>query len=109
MHTLGATKRHESDDGVAVQAVRPELKAPKLYQVVLLNDDYTTMDFVVEVLQRFFTLSHDRAMTVMLQVHTQGRGICGVYTREVAETKVEQVIQYSRSHQHPLLCVMEEA
>ncbi len=80
-----------------------------MYQVVLLNDDYTPMDFVVEVLQQFFSLDNERATQVMLHVHTRGRGVCGVFTREVAESKVAQVNEYSRMNQHPLLCTMEKA
>ncbi len=97
------------DTGVAVQESRPGLKQPPMYKVVLLNDDYTPMDFVVDVLMRFFGLNHDKATQIMLHVHTRGKGVCGVYTREIAETKVKQVNDYSRSHEHPLLCSMEEA
>lgn len=95
--------------GLAVEEARPEVIRPPLYQVVLLNDDYTPMDFVVEVLQVFFGLNIERATQVMLHVHTRGKGVCGVYTREVAETKVQQVNEFARSHQHPLLCSMEKA
>jgi ATP-dependent Clp protease adaptor protein ClpS len=95
--------------GLAVEEARPEVARPPLYQVVLLNDDYTPMDFVVEVLQVFFGMDSERATQVMLHVHTRGKGVCGVYTREVAETKVQQVNEFSRSHQHPLLCSMEKA
>ncbi len=95
--------------GLAVEEARPEVVRPPLYQVVLLNDDYTPMDFVVEVLQVFFGLNIERATQVMLHVHTRGKGVCGVYTREVAETKVQQVNEFARSHQHPLLCSMEKA
>ncbi len=80
-----------------------------MYKVVLLNDDFTPMDFVVLVLERFFGMDRERATRVMLQVHTQGKGVCGVYSREIAETKVAQVNDYSRAHQHPLLCTMEQA
>lgn len=83
------------------------LKLPKKYNVVLLNDDYTPMDFVVEVLKRFFYMNGDVATQVMLQVHFQGRGVCGVYTRDIAETKVVLVNDYARVNQHPLLCSME--
>ncbi len=96
------------DHGVAVQESRPETRQPPMYKVVLLNDDYTPMEFVVDVLMRFFGLNHERATQVMLHVHTRGKGICGVYTREIAETKVKQVNDYARSHEHPLLCSMEE-
>ena len=100
---------HEPDHGVAVEASRPAVERPPLYQVLLLNDDYTPMDFVVEVLQIFFSLNRERATQVMLHVHTRGRGVCGVFTREVAETKVAQVNDFSTHHQHPLLCTMEPA
>ncbi len=85
-----------------------QVKPPPMYQVVMYNDDYTPMEFVVEVLQTFFSLTRERATQVMLKVHTEGRGICGIYPRDVATTKVEQVIAYSRQHQHPLQCAMEE-
>ena len=98
-----------SDHGVLLDAVRPEVVPPPFYQVMLLNDDYTPMDFVVDVLQQFFTLDLERATQVMLHVHTRGRGVCGVFTREVAETKVAQVNEYARMNQHPLLCTMEKA
>ena len=85
----------------------PRLSEPRKYQVVLLNDDYTPMDFVVTVLQAFFYLSEEAATQVMLQVHHQGRAVCGVYTRDIAETKVVLVNEFSKTHQHPLLCCME--
>jgi ATP-dependent Clp protease adaptor protein ClpS len=102
---------HTSDSatGVAVQGARPKLKQPPLYKVLLLNDDFTPMDFVVEVLMRFFGMSEDKATQIMLHVHTRGVGVCGVFSKDVAETKVQQVNEYSRRHQHPLLCTMEEA
>ena len=100
---------HERDHGVAVQTGRPEVARPPLYSVVILNDDYTPMDFVVEVLVRFFSLDVERATQIMLHVHTRGRGVCGIYSREVAESKVAQVNDYSRMNQHPLLCTMEKA
>jgi len=96
-----------SDAGLEVQEARPKLKKPKMYKVILLNDDYTPMEFVVEVLQRFFRLDGDKATQIMLQVHTQGKGVCGIFTREIAETKVAMVDNYSRQNQHPLLCKME--
>jgi ATP-dependent Clp protease adaptor protein ClpS len=99
----------EQDDGLAVQESKPKLKRPPLYKVVLLNDDYTPMEFVVHILEHFFTMNRDRATQVMLHVHTKGKGVCGVFTREIAETKVAQVNNYSREHQHPLLCTMEAA
>lgn len=99
---------HENSHGLALKTAKPEVTRPPLFQVVLLNDDFTPMDFVVEVLRSFFGLDQERAVQVMLHVHTRGKGVCGVFTREVAETKVTQVNEYSRSHQHPLLCTMEK-
>jgi ATP-dependent Clp protease adaptor protein ClpS len=95
------------DDGVAIAEAKPKIKKPKMYKVLILNDDYTPMDFVVHILQAFFNLTEDKAQNIMLNVHTKGKGVCGVYTRDVAETKVEQVNDYSRQNQHPLLCTME--
>ncbi|MBK8066502.1 MAG: ATP-dependent Clp protease adapter ClpS [Rhodanobacteraceae bacterium] len=97
------------DQDVVVQESRPELKKPPMFKVVLLNDDYTPMEFVVIVLETFFAMSRENATRVMLHVHTQGKGICGVFTRDVADTKVAQVNAFSRAHQHPLMCAMEEA
>jgi ATP-dependent Clp protease adaptor protein ClpS len=84
-------------------------KTPPLYQVLLLNDDFTPMEFVVVVLQKFFVMDLEKATQVMLKVHREGRGVCGVYTRDIAATKVELVSSFARMHQHPLQCVMEEA
>ncbi len=95
--------------GVVVEKARPKLKPPSMYKVVMLNDDFTPMDFVVEVLQRYFGMNHERAVRVMMDVHARGRAVCGVYTAEIAETKVAQVNDYSRDHEYPLLCLMEEA
>ena len=95
--------------GLGVEEASPRLKKPPLYQVVLINDDYTPMEFVVDVLQGIFGLDRTRATRVMLEVHTRGKGVCGVFTFEIAETKVAQVTSYARQHQHPLLCTMEEA
>ena len=86
---------------------KTEVKKPRKYRVVLLNDDYTPMDFVVEVLKRFFYLSEEKATLIMLQIHTQGSGVCGVFTKDIAETKVTQVNEYARANEHPLLCSME--
>lgn len=97
------------DGGLAVEEAQPKLKCPPLFKVVILNDDFTPMDFVVEVLKSFFDMSDPQATQVMLHVHTRGVGVCGVFTRDVAETKVRMVNNYARQHQHPLLCVMEEA
>jgi len=92
---------------VTEPAVRTENKVPRKYKVVLLNDDYTPMDFVVEVLKHFFHLSEEAAVQVMLQVHIQGKGVCGVFTRDIAETKVALVNDYARLNEHPLLSGME--
>ncbi|MEJ2631679.1 MAG: ATP-dependent Clp protease adapter ClpS [Acidihalobacter sp.] len=102
-------ENEDSRDGLAVETSRPKLKPPPQFKVVILNDDYTPMEFVVEVLERFFGMDRERATRVMLHVHTRGKGVCGVYARDVAETKVAQVNDYARQHQHPLLCTMEEA
>ena len=99
----------EHSHGLMVETGKPEVARPPLYSVLLLNDDYTPMDFVVEVLMRFFSFNAEKATQVMLHVHTRGRGVCGVFTREVAESKVAQVNEYSRLNQHPLLCTMEKA
>ncbi|MBS38534.1 MAG: ATP-dependent Clp protease adapter ClpS [Thiotrichales bacterium] len=100
---------HIQDDGLAVEEAKPKLKRPPLYNVVLLNDDFTPMEFVVHVLEEFFSMNRELAVRVMLKVHTEGKGVCGTYSREIAETKVAQVNDYSRENQHPLLCVMEYA
>ncbi len=106
---MGTKPDNAHEHGVVVETSKPEVARPPLYSVLLLNDDYTPMDFVVEVLARFFSMDEPRAVQVMLHVHTRGRGVCGVYTREVAESKVAQVNEYSRLNQHPLLCTMEKA
>jgi len=92
---------------VAKSQVLPAVRVPKKFKVLLLNDDFTPMDFVVDVLKRFFRLSEEMATQVMLQVHVLGKGVCGVYTRDIAETRVAQVNDYARSYEHPLLCTME--
>ncbi len=97
------------DQGLIVEEARPKVKRPSLYKVILLNDDYTPMEFVVEVLEQFFSLDRGQATRVMLEVHTRGKGVCGVFTYDIAETKVALVNGYSRQHQHPLLCAMEAA
>jgi len=101
--------RRSGDHGLSVLEARPKLKRPRMYKVVLHNDDYTPMEFVVAVLETFFRMDREKATQIMLHVHTQGVGVCGVFTRDIAETKVSQVNDYSRSHQHPLMCTMEEA
>ena len=99
----------EYQRGLVVEDAKPRLKRPSLYKVVLLNDDYTPMEFVVEILQTFFRMNRSQATQVMLHVHTRGKGVCGVFTYEIAETKAAQVNDFSRKHQHPLLCTLEEA
>jgi ATP-dependent Clp protease adaptor protein ClpS len=97
-----------NDHGTAVKEAPPKLKRPPLYRVILLNDDYTPMEFVVGVLESVFGLDRNTATRIMLEVHHQGSGVCGVYTYEIAETKVAQVTALAQQHQHPLLCTMEE-
>ena len=95
-------------EGSLLEAKKRKLAPPPLYTVVLLNDDFTPMEFVVLVLQRFFSMDRERATQIMLKVHMEGRGICGIYPRDVAATKVDQVTTFARENQHPLACVMEE-
>jgi len=99
---------NQQQDGNLLELEKTKLRPPPLYKVLLLNDDYTPMDFVVIVLQTVFAMSREKATQVMLQVHREGMGVCGTYTREVATAKVEQVIGIAREHQHPLQCTMEE-
>jgi ATP-dependent Clp protease adaptor protein ClpS len=94
--------------GLLVEEAPPLLKRPPLYQVVLLNDDYTPMEFVVEVLESIFVMDRVKATRVMLEIHTRGKGVCGVFTFEIAETKVAQVMAFARQHQHPLMCTVEQ-
>ena len=105
-------KRHEEErhggQDLAVEEARPKLKQPPLYQVVLINDDYTPMEFVVDILESIFGMERTRATQVMLEVHTKGKGVCGVFNYEIAETKVAQVMGIAKQHQHPLLCTMEQ-
>ena len=107
------TERKQDDTGVEEETglatkTRPATKKPSLYRVLLLNDDYTPMEFVVEILVRIFRKSPEDAAKIMLHVHQRGVGVCGVYTYEVAETKVTQVIDYARKNQHPLQCTLEK-
>ncbi len=108
---MGGTKRPNNEDNPVTGVVtktRPRTKKPALYKVLMLNDDYTPMEFVVHALQRFFGKNHEEAVRIMLHVHQRGVGICGVYTYEVAETKVNQVMDLARQHQHPLQCTIEK-
>ncbi len=100
-------QEYESND-LAVEEERPKLKRPSLYRVVLLNDDFTPMEFVVDILETIFGMERTRATQVMLEVHTKGKGVCGVFNFGIAETKVAQVMGIAKQHQHPLLCTMEE-
>ena len=97
----------KGDGDLLVQESKPKLEQPPMYQVVMLNDDYTPMEFVVQVLQMFFGMGREKATRIMLTVHTQGRAVCGVYTRDIAETKAMQVNRFARENQHPLLCEIE--
>jgi ATP-dependent Clp protease adaptor protein ClpS len=108
--TLHMQHGHFADDeqgDLATAPAKPALKKPSMYKVVLLNDDYTPQDFVVELLEQFFSMTYEQANTVMLTVHHHGRAVCGIYTRDIAETKAAQVNHYAREHEHPLLCVIE--
>ncbi len=102
-------KDKEGGGDLALKEAKSKLQRPPLYKVLLINDDYTPMEFVVQVLETFFRMDREKATQVMLHVHTRGVGVCGLFTRDIAETKVAQVNDFSRSHQHPLLCTMEEA
>lgn len=108
---IRAGARDSEDEGgegsLAVQTERPKLKRPPMYKVVMINDDYTPMEFVVETLELFFGMDREKATRVMLTVHTQGKATCGIYSRDVAETKAAQVNQYARDNEHPLLCEIE--
>ena len=97
------------EDGLAVEEDQPKLDEPKQYKVVLVNDDFTPMEFVVQVLNMFFGMDSDKATRVMMAVHTKGKGVCGIFSYEIAETKVDQVNEFSKMNQHPLMCTMEEA
>ena len=106
--TVPTAMATQERQGGLLEAEKVKTKPPPLYKVLLLNDDYTPMDFVVVVLQTVFGMSREKATQVMLQVHREGMGVCGTYTREVAAAKVDQVIGLARKHQHPLQCTMEE-
>ena len=100
-----AAKTHTSS---VLAPERTKAKPPRMYKVILFNDDYTTMEFVVEVLQRFFAMDRERALQIMLKVHNEGSAVCGIYSLDVAETKVAQVTEFAKQHGHPLRCGMEE-
>lgn len=100
-----ANKPHENDIALKPEVAKPKL--PPMFKVLLLNDDYTPMEFVVEVIERFFNKSREQATQIMLKVHTEGAGICGIYPQDIAETKMNQVVSYARQSQHPLQCITE--
>lgn len=99
---------NKQDTNSVLAPERAKIKPPRMYKVILFNDDYTTMEFVIEVLQRFFSANRERAQQIMLKVHNEGSAVCGVYARDVAETKVTQVGEFAKQHGHPLRCGMEE-
>lgn len=99
----------DREGGLALESAKPELKRPSMYSVIMLNDDYTPMEFVVEVLQSFFAKTPEQATRIMLTVHTKGSAVCAVYTRDIAETKAALVNQYARDCQHPLMCEIAPA
>ena len=101
-------KEQTDNQNVVEEEVKDQIQKPSMYNVLLLNDDYTPMDFVIEVLRRFFNMNTDQATDIMLIVHTEGKANCGTFSAEIAETKVDQVIRFAREHQHPLKCVMEK-
>ena len=101
-------RKLDNDDTLLLERSRPKTKKPPLYKVIILNDDYTPMEFVVHVLEAIFNHNREEATRIMLNVHKAGKGVCGVYTKDIAETKVTQVNSYSRENKHPLLCDMEE-
>ena len=106
---MGKTNDWLDDDQLAADKVRDALKPPSMYKVILMNDDYTPMEFVIDVLQKFFSYDVERATQLMLTVHYQGKATFGVFTAEVAETKVAMVNRYAKEHEHPLLCTLELA
>lgn len=99
----------DDDPDLAVKTADPELAKPPMFKVVLHNDDYTPMEFVIEVLQEFFRMEHEKAVQIMLAVHTQGKATCGIFTRDIAETKSYQVNEHARECEHPLMCDIEAA
>lgn len=102
-----ASTKNQENTVFETKTAKP--KPPSMYKVILLNDDYTPMEFVVDVIQRFFSRTREQATQIMLKVHTEGAGVCGVYPHDIAETKLNQVLEYAREHQHPLQCTIEEA
>lgn len=109
VRSQGGPEEREHEGDLVVQETRPELAPPPMYKVVIMNDDYTPMDFVVEVLEGFFNMSREKATRIMIAIHTEGQATAGIYTRDVAETKTAQVIDYAQQNQHPLLCRVEQS
>jgi len=105
--TVGSQEDQDEGTSVAVATVKPKLKKPPLYRVIIFNDDYTPMEFVVYILQTFFNINRDKATQIMLQVHTHGKGVCGIFTKEIAETRSEQVNNFARENEHPLISEIE--
>ena len=109
--TVGSQEDQEDQEdkgtSVAVATVKPKLKKPPLYRVIIFNDDYTPMEFVVYILQTFFGIDRDKATQIMLQVHTHGKGVCGIFTKEIAETRSAQVNNFARENEHPLVSEIE--
>ena len=103
---VSETDDSRSDD-LAVKEAPPKVKKPKMYRVIMLNDDYTPIEFVVHVLETFFSMDRQMATKVMLEVHTKGKGVCGIFPYDLAETKASQVIEYARQNEHPLICTVE--
>ena len=104
---MSDSKEIQRSAGLVVEEAKPKLKRPQLFRVILINDAYTPMEFVVMVLQQFFRLAHDDAVQIMLNVHTKGSGVCGVYPSEIAQTKVREVMNFAKENEHPLQCTME--
>ncbi|MFT6386802.1 MAG: ATP-dependent Clp protease adaptor protein ClpS [Cellvibrionaceae bacterium] len=111
-HQLRLSKGKDEEDydfggGLLLEHAKPKIKKPSLYKVMMMNDDYTPMEFVVHVLQAFFVMDREKATRVMLQVHTDGKAVCGIYIKDIAETKAAQAIEYAQQNEHPLICEIE--
>ena len=100
-------KHSQHSDQALIEEAKPRLQKPRMYKVILLNDDYTPMEFVVVILERFFYKNRDQATQIMLHVHTRGVGVCGLYTKDIAETKVKEVLNFANENKHPLQCTLE--
>ena len=100
-------KRSQHSDQALIEEAKPRLQKPRMYKVILLNDDYTPMEFVVVILERFFYKNREQATQIMLHVHTRGVGVCGLYTKDIAETKVKEVLNFANENKHPLQCTLE--